>query len=98
ISLCFRGNIARDLETETLRRVLRGLFYSGERDAAALSQEAQAAAAIAKAVAALGTEAPADRFDDASSTQSMRARAPSSRPTENRRAATSRPVEEPGGG
>jgi diadenylate cyclase len=97
ISLCFRGNIARDLETETLRRVLRGLFYSGERDAAALSQEAQAAAAIAKAVAALGSEPPPDRHDEAGQTQSMRARASSARP-EGRRAATSRPVEEPGGG
>jgi len=95
ISLCFRGNIARDLETETLRRVLRGLFYSGERDATALSQEAQAAAAIAKAVATLGGE----MTEDAGDTRSMRQARPSaSRPSENLRASTSRPVEEPGGG
>ncbi len=103
ISLCFRGNIARDLETETLRRVLRGLFYSGERDATALAQEAQAAAAIAKAVASLGNDTserrdPTDRFDDAGSTQSMRQPRPGGRTTENLRASAGRPAEEPGGG
>jgi hypothetical protein len=101
ISLCFRGNIARDLETETLRRVLRGLFYSGERDATALAREAQAAAAIAKAVAALGEDKQpierTERGDEASTTLSMRQAKPA-RVSETRRAATSRPAEEPGGG
>jgi uncharacterized protein (TIGR00159 family) len=101
ISLCFRGNIARDLETETLRRVLRGLFYSGERDATALAREAQAAAAIAKAVAALGEDKQpierTERGDEASTTMSMRQPRPT-RLSETRRAATSRPAEEPGGG
>ena len=97
ISMCFRGNIARDLETDTLRRVLRGLFYSSERDSTALADEAQAAAAIAKAVASLGSESaeePAPPSAAASST-SLKARP---RTSADMRAATSRPVEESGGG
>lgn len=97
ISMCFRGNIARDLETDTLRRVLRGLFYSSERDSTALADEAQAAAAIAKAVASLGaetTEEPAAPSAAASST-SLKARP---RTSADMRAATSRPAEESGGG
>jgi uncharacterized protein (TIGR00159 family) len=56
VSLCFRGNIARDLEGPTLRSALHGLF---DRDAAAqaVAEEAQAAADIAKAVAALAPPA-----------------------------------------
>jgi hypothetical protein len=35
VSLCFNGNIVRDLDTATLRQALYGLFFS-KRDAAAL--------------------------------------------------------------
>jgi uncharacterized protein (TIGR00159 family) len=99
ISLCFYGNIARDMEPDTLRRVLRGLFYSTERESVAMAQEAHAAAEIAKAVAALGAElqaAPADESPAASTTRLSRVGA--ARVTDSMRSATSRPVEEPGGG
>src|SRR5690606_20691434 len=49
ISLCVKGNIARDLETETLRTALQGLFDEERSDVA---KEAQAAADISRAVAA----------------------------------------------
>ncbi|HLU64637.1 MAG TPA: diadenylate cyclase CdaA [Kofleriaceae bacterium] len=95
ISLCFHGNIARDMEPDTLRRVLRGLFYSSERESVALAQQAQAAAEIAKAFAALGAEpqppVPADEAS-ASSTATRLPRMSTTRPVEPR------PVEEPGGG
>lgn len=55
ISLCFRGNIARDLEISTLREALEGLFR-GEKESAAMESEAQAAAEISKAVAAIAGE------------------------------------------
>jgi uncharacterized protein (TIGR00159 family) len=56
ISLCFRGNLARDLEPDTLRQALRGLL-SSSKDSAEVADEAQAAAAVAKAVAAIAGEA-----------------------------------------
>ena len=58
VSLCFRGNIARDLEGPTLRSALHGLF---DRDAAAaaVAEEAQAAADIAKALTALSPQSDA---------------------------------------
>ncbi|HUS68480.1 MAG TPA: diadenylate cyclase CdaA [Kofleriaceae bacterium] len=99
ISLCFQGNIARDLEPDQLRRALRGLFYSSDRESAALAQEAQAAAAIAAAVAALGAEPGAAPVDEqpASATQRL-PRASTTRPAEGPlRAASSRPIEEGGG-
>jgi len=52
VSLCFRGNIARDLEGQTLRQALRGLFDHDE-ESAQVAEEAQGAADISKAVAAL---------------------------------------------
>jgi len=99
ISLCFHGNIARDMEPDTLRRALRGLFYSSERDASALAQEAQAAAEIAKAFAALGAE-PATQSDDpaGSSTATRLPRVQNRSEGTSMRAATSRPIEEHGGG
>jgi uncharacterized protein (TIGR00159 family) len=99
ISLCFHGNIARDLEPDTLRRVLRGLFYTSEREAVVMSQEAQAAAEIAKAVAALGAEAsPSPATDEHGTSSTTRLpRAATSR-SETIRPATSRPAEERGGG
>ena len=99
ISLCFHGNIARDMEPDTLRRALRGLFYSSERDASALAQEAQAAAEIAKAFASLGAE-PGAAADDpgASSTATRLSRAQTRAEGQPLRAATSRQIEEHGGG
>jgi hypothetical protein len=55
ISLCFKGNIAGDLEPDTLRQALRGLLSTG-KDSADVAEEAHAAAEVAKAVAALGGE------------------------------------------
>lgn len=52
VSLCFKGNIARDLETDQLRAALQGLFH-GSREAAQLADQAHAAAEISKAVAAM---------------------------------------------
>jgi diadenylate cyclase len=80
ISLCFRGNIARDLEPDTLRRALRGLL-SGSREGVVLAEEAQAAAEISKAVAALAGDAPDLKAEPRS-------------PTETMRAATTRPLPE----
>ncbi len=57
ISVCFRGNIARDLEPDTLRLALQGLFYRDTR-ASQMAQEAHAAGQIGKAIAALGGDKP----------------------------------------
>lgn len=95
ISLCFRGNIARDMEPDTLRRALRGLFYSTERESVALAQEAQAAAEIAKAFAQLGAEPAAPGEEQTASSTATRIARVS---TQGMRAATSRPIEEHGGG
>ena len=59
ISLCFKGSIARDLEADTLRSALQGLFYGHKEDGSARStaDEAHAAAEISKAVAALAADA-----------------------------------------
>ena len=97
ISLCFRGNIARDMEPDTLRRALRGLFYSTERESTVLAQEAQAAAEIAKAFAALGAEPVVPGEDPGASSTANRMTRAATR-SEGMRAATSRPIEEHGGG
>ena len=55
VSLCFRGSIARDLEGETLRSALQSMFQT-EKTSGFAAEEAQAAAAIAKAVAAMAGE------------------------------------------
>ena len=88
ISLCFRGSIARDLDADTLRRALQGFFGSGRGvDTAA---EAEAAAGLSRAMAAIGSESrPEERSGDGT------------RPAEARigsRLPTVRPVEEGGGG
>src|SRR5690606_11272437 len=51
ISLCFKGNIARDLEVDTLRERLQALFE--EESTSGVASEAEAAASIGKAMAAL---------------------------------------------
>jgi diadenylate cyclase len=53
ISLCFHGNIARDLDAATLRKALLGLFYKEKAKKQRVAEEATAAAAAAHAVAAL---------------------------------------------
>ena len=53
ISLCFKGSIARDLEPVMLRRALVGLFAGG-RATEEMAEEAQAAAEVGKALAAIG--------------------------------------------
>jgi uncharacterized protein (TIGR00159 family) len=55
ISLGFRGNLARDLEPDTLRAALRGLLSSGKASVE-VAEGAQAAAEVAKAVASLAGE------------------------------------------
>jgi uncharacterized protein (TIGR00159 family) len=75
VSLCYRGNIARDMEPDTLRSALQGLF-EGEKRGAQIADEAQAAAEIAKGLAALAAEPPEPVDDDAP------ARAATSRPAE----------------
>jgi uncharacterized protein (TIGR00159 family) len=66
VSLCFRGNIARDLEGETLRTALQGMFdQQKDKESGSVAQEAHAAAAISKAVAAMaGDTADASRADE----------------------------------
>jgi diadenylate cyclase len=58
ISLCFHGNIARDLDAATLRKALLGLFFKEKREKQRVAEEAQAAAAAAEAVAALAQREP----------------------------------------
>jgi diadenylate cyclase len=53
ISLCFGGNIARDLEPDALRSALTGLFYGEKKDSKRIAEEAHAAAELSKAMAAL---------------------------------------------
>ena len=55
ISLCFNGNIARDLDAATLRKALLGLFHKQKDDRARVADEARGAAAAAKAVAAFAS-------------------------------------------
>jgi diadenylate cyclase len=97
ISLCFAGNIARDMEPDTLRRALRGMFYSSEREAVALAQEAQAAAEIGKAFASLGADTTQAADDPGTgSTATKLPRMATTRQGEGLRAATSRAIEEGG--
>ncbi len=69
MSLCFHGNIARDLDATTLRKALLGLFYREKGKKRRVAEEARAAAAAAQAVAAFAqrdskqraaVDAPAD--------------------------------------
>ena len=70
MSLCFHGNIARDLDATTLRKALLGLFFREKGKKQRIAEEARAAAAAAEAVAAMAqretgkqraiTESPAD--------------------------------------
>jgi hypothetical protein len=72
VSLCFRGNIAKDLEMHELRSALHGLFDEGQGRESTTMAEANAAVAISKAMAALAgepepkTKAPEDRPRQAS--------------------------------
>src|SRR5262249_24794596 len=52
MSLCFHGNIARDLDSTTLRKALLGLFFREKGKKGRVAEEAKAAAAAAEAVAA----------------------------------------------
>jgi len=88
VSLCFGGHIARDLESSALRGALRGLFYGEKRESARVAEEAQAAASIAKAVAAL---ADSDKSGDAVA----RAATVVDTPEARSRATTPVPAEEP---
>jgi diadenylate cyclase len=47
MSLCFHGNIARDLDAATLRKALLGLFYREKGKKRRIAEEAKAAAAAA---------------------------------------------------
>lgn len=61
ISLCFHGNIARDLDAATLRKALLGLFYKEKgKKRRRVAEEAKAAAAAAAAVAALAQQGSAE--------------------------------------
>jgi uncharacterized protein (TIGR00159 family) len=79
ISLCFAGNIARDLESDALRSALIGLF-AGAKGSARLADEARAAAAISRAVAALA--------------EPMEGGKPAGAASERLRASTQRPIVE----
>jgi uncharacterized protein (TIGR00159 family) len=58
ISLCFNGNIARDLDAQTLRKALLGLFQKQKAEADRVEAEATAAAAAAAAMSALAQADP----------------------------------------
>jgi uncharacterized protein (TIGR00159 family) len=86
ISLCFHGNIARDLDAGTLRKALMGLFYKEKSRKQRVADEAAAAAAAAAAVAAMaqpldlasepGVDPAAPRETDESTKQTTRVTAP----------------------
>lgn len=95
ISLCFGGNIARDLERDELRRALMGLFYGEKERASRIAAEARAAADIARAVAAMaeGMERAERAARAVTAESSGRARTVAETPTARNRAAA--PAEEP---
>jgi uncharacterized protein (TIGR00159 family) len=57
ISLCFHGNIARDMDAATLRKALLGLFFKEKRKKKDMAAEARAAVAAAEAMAAFAQAA-----------------------------------------
>ncbi len=78
VSLCFKGSIARDLESETLRTALEDLFYGDNKvSSKRRADEAHAAAEIGKAVAALAragaVEADDKKIDETSPSLKLRA-------------------------
>lgn len=62
MSLCFKGNIARDLEVDTLRSALQDLFQ--EDTTVEVAEGAQAAGEISKAMAALADAAEKEKEKD----------------------------------
>jgi uncharacterized protein (TIGR00159 family) len=60
MSLCINGNIAKDLEHDALRAALLGLFYGEKGKSGRITEEARAAAAISKALAAMADLAERD--------------------------------------
>ncbi len=103
MSLCFQGNIARDLEIRELRTALRRLFDDAPQKAVTVAEEADAAVAISKAVAAMGGgearakaksgKKPASRDDVPRVTRSEPTQRSVST-TDSLRAATTRPVKD----
>ena len=72
ISLCFKGSIARDLEVDPLRAALEGLFGGG-RPAQTVAIEAEAAASVSAAMAAMAGDHAIARADETSSRPVARA-------------------------
>ena len=70
VALCFKGNIARDLEPDTLRAALQSLFSSERTSAKLAADEAHAAAEISKAVAAMAGDP--DRSGETKARESSR--------------------------
>lgn len=108
VSLCFKGNIARDLELPELRNALQGLFDDAHLDSITTADEAHAAAAISKAVAAMAgatgaveteSKVPKSTKPKVTREETMKpARADGTAPkvstTDSLRAATSRPIKD----
>jgi hypothetical protein len=98
VSLCFKGNIARDLEMHELRTALHGLFDEVRRESSTMADEAHAAAAIAKGLAAMAGEGQAKAKAAAEAAVRPAARSePTQRTvttTDSLRAATTRPVKD----
>jgi len=86
LSLCFKGAIARDLETADLRSALQGLFVGEKQARSRVAAEAQAAAEIARAMSGFAGGEVAEDLDAVQS-----GRAPTSG---GGRASTPRPMEE----
>jgi uncharacterized protein (TIGR00159 family) len=81
ISLCFRGGIARDLESDTLRQALDNLFAgpkatAGRAGAPAIDQGAEAALAISKAMAAMAGSSTGEHRAATADDSSSRIRMP----------------------
>ncbi len=97
VSLCFKGSIARDLEMHELRVALHGLFDEARRESANVAEEAHAAAAIAKGLAAMAGEGAnkVKKSEDGvrPATRPEAVPKPVS-PTDSLRAATTRPIKD----
>ncbi len=96
MSLCFGGNIARDLEPDALRAALVGLFYGEKSEAVRVAEEAQAAAEFSKAVAAIGEAAERERLEKEKSERVATASGVGADTSTQTRAPTVSPAEEPG--
>ncbi|HKA86968.1 MAG TPA: diadenylate cyclase CdaA [Haliangiales bacterium] len=91
ISLCFHGNMARDLDADTLRKALMGLFYKEKSKKQRVADEAAAAQAAAVAMAAMAQPLDVASEPGEDKTAAQEGKPPSARVTAPMRARTAPP-------